>query len=290
MEEATTSSTSSTIMAALSTLSPTTVSNLTHSIISATNHRTHRLALLLSSPTLFSLTLHHLHTLSLHQKTLLIARHLLSSLHTLTRHAAMPPPLSTSMRQRDLDAVLLLLLFCETHNHNPELLEDSFSEWRVNLRRAFREKILAAVSFCGGFGLPSIGECNGTILIPYVETVVRCMGLVGSMGCCVGRGNNKEEVEVAAAAAAVVALPAVEVAVGGKECVICKEEMRVGRDVCELPCQHLFHWMCILPWLGKRNTCPCCRLRLPSDDVFGEIQRLWGVLVKIAKEFKKAGY
>lgn len=97
---------------------------------------------------------------------------------------------------------------------------------------------------------------------------------------CGGGGGGKEFGEVAASAAAVVALPAVEVAVGGRECVICKEEMRVGRDVCELPCQHLFHWMCILPWLGKRNTCPCCRFRLPSDDVFGEIQRLWEVLVK----------
>ncbi|XP_016186530.1 E3 ubiquitin-protein ligase SGR9, amyloplastic [Arachis ipaensis] len=187
MEEATTSSTSSTIMAALSTLSPTTVSNLTHSIISATNHRTHRLALLLSSPTLFSLTLHHLHTLSLHQKTLLIARHLLSSLHTLTRHAAMPPPLSTSMRQRDLDAVLLLLLFCETHNHNPELLEDSFSEWRVNLRRAFREKILAAVSFCGGFGLPSIAKKR----CAWGGTSASCHVSICFIGCAFCRGLER---------------------------------------------------------------------------------------------------
>ena len=125
-----------------------------------------------------------------------------------------------------------------------------------------------------------LGECKGTVLIPYVEMVGRCMRLVGSLGC-VGGGEDKEVGEVAAAAAAVVALPAVEVAVGGRECVICKEEMRVGRDVCELPCQHLFHWMCILPWLRKRNTCPCCRFRLPSDDVVGEIQRLWEVLVKM---------
>ena len=109
------------------------------------------------------------------------------------------------------------------------------------------------------------------------------MRLVGSLGC-VGGGEDKEVGEVAAVAEAVVALPAVEVAVGGRECVICKEEMRVGRDVCELPCQHLFHWMCILPWLRKRNTCPCCRFRLPSDDVVGEIQRLWEVLVKMGEK------
>lgn len=114
-------------------------------------------------------------------------------------------------------------------------------------------------------------------MIPFVETVSRCWRLVGALDC----GGGKEAAEVAASAATVVALPSVEVRHDGRECVICKEEMGIGRDVCELPCQHLFHWMCILPWLGKRNTCPCCRFRLPSDDVFGEIQRLWEVLVKM---------
>ncbi|KAK8491695.1 hypothetical protein V6N13_030114 [Hibiscus sabdariffa] len=92
--------------------------------------------------------------------------------------------------------------------------------------------------------------------------------------------GEKERKEVAASPAEVVALPSVEVRGGGVECVICKEEMREGREVCKFPCQHLFHWVCILPWLKKRNTCPCCRFQLPCDDIFGEIQRLWGVLVK----------
>lgn len=126
----------------------------------------------------------------------------------------------------------------------------------------------------------SYAPVGAVAIIPFVETVVRCWRLVGALDC----GGGKEVGEVAASAAMVVALPSVEVRVGGGECVICKEEMRIGRDVCVLPCQHLFHWMCILPWLGKRNTCPCCRFRLPSDDVFGEIQRLWEVLVKMGSK------
>ncbi|XP_027366208.1 E3 ubiquitin-protein ligase SGR9, amyloplastic [Abrus precatorius] len=279
MEETTT-----TIMAALSTLTPSKFSDLTHSILSATHHHNHRLSTLLSSPTLFSLTLHHLHSLSLPQKTLLIARHLLSCLHHLTRHIQphsatsppLPPPLSTAIRQRELDAVLLLLLLCETHNHTPEALDAPFCDWRGKLINLFTETLLTLS--CSP-SAPPLGACEGTILIPFVETVSRCWRLVGSLGC--GGGEGKEVREVAASAATVVALPAMEVMVGGRECVICKEEMKIGRDVCELPCQHLFHWMCILPWLGKRNTCPCCRFRLPSDDVFGEIQRLWEVLVKM---------
>ncbi|KAJ6969369.1 hypothetical protein NC653_037130 [Populus alba x Populus x berolinensis] len=42
-------------------------------------------------------------------------------------------------------------------------------------------------------------------------------------GCTVGEGR-----ELAAAPAAVVALPAVEVRGGGEECVICREEMSEG--------------------------------------------------------------
>lgn len=94
-------------------------------------------------------------------------------------------------------------------------------------------------------------------------------------------GFGAEEKKVAASPAAVAALPAVEMKGGvDVECVICKEVMREGRDACELPCQHSFHWTCILPWLKKRNTCPCCRFELPSGDVYSEIERLWSVLVK----------
>ncbi|KAK4281417.1 hypothetical protein QN277_012911 [Acacia crassicarpa] len=259
-----------TILAALSALPPSHLSDLTYSIASIVHHHNLRLASVLSSQSLFSLTLHYIHSLSLPQKSLLIARHLLSSLHTLTRHfEPPPPPLSTVMRQRDLDAVLLLLLFCDAHQHHPQVLEVPVRYWRRNLRTLFADKLL-------GISSTPIGECSAAILIPYIEMVIRWWRLVGSIGC----GGEKGGGEVAASRAAVVALPRVEVRAGGRECVICKEEMRVGRDVCELPCQHVFHWNCILPWLSKRNTCPCCRFRLPSDDVLGEIQRLWEVLVK----------
>ncbi|KAG7964644.1 hypothetical protein I3843_09G181100 [Carya illinoinensis] len=262
-----------TIMAALSTLSPPQLSDLTLSIFSDINRHHYRLLSLLSSPALFSLTLHHLHSLSLQHKALLIARHLLSALRRLTLHLhpkpPPPPPLpSITIKQRDLDAVLLLLLLCEIRQHNPEALETSPTKWRAAASKLWSGAMLT---------LSGIGFYNGSVLIPYVEMVTRCWKFVGEMGHCGGDGDGK----VAASPAAVVALPSVGVRGRGVECVICKEEMREGRDVCELPCEHLFHWMCILPWLRKSNTCPCCRFPLPTDDVFGEIQRLWELLVKI---------
>ncbi|GKV05727.1 hypothetical protein SLEP1_g17701 [Rubroshorea leprosula] len=257
------------IIAALSSLSLPHLSDLTHSLLSFTLHHRRRLSRLLSSPTLFFLTLQHLHSLSLPNKTLLIARHLLSSLHLITRHFQPPPPHpSTTINHRDLDAVLLLLLLCETHQHDPKALEQPYTEWRPILSKFYSDTMLT-IGCTGG------GTCDGAVLLPFIEMVSRCRKFIGVMGC-----DGNEGRELAASPAAVVALPAVEVSGGGVECVICKEEMREGRDACELPCQHLFHWICILPWLKKRNTCPCCRFELPSDDVYGEIERLWDVLAK----------
>ncbi|CAA7021189.1 unnamed protein product [Microthlaspi erraticum] len=265
------------IMASLSTLSPSHLSNITHSVLSLTHHHRRRLAAVLSSPTLFSLTLRHLLSLSLPQKTLLIATHLLSLLRPLLLHRN-NHSLSFSasaMKLRDLDAVVLLLFLCETHQLDPDVLEASADNWREILGNMCADTMLSNIS--------GLWTCDAGILMPFIETLVRCKRFVDIMGGYnhLRRGGEKESCEIPAARAAVVALRAVEVFDAGEvECVICKEEMSEGRDVCEMPCQHLFHWKCILPWLSKKNTCPSCRFQLPTDDVFSEIQRLWEVLVK----------
>ncbi|XP_010423832.1 PREDICTED: E3 ubiquitin-protein ligase SGR9, amyloplastic-like [Camelina sativa] len=263
------------IMASLSTLSPSHLTNLTHSILSISHHHRRRLAAVLSSPTLFSLTLRHLLSLSLPDKTHLIANHLISLLHPLLinrKHHSL-----TNMKLRDLDAVVLLLFLCETHQLDPDVLETSADNWREILGNMCSDTMLSNNS--------GLWTCDAGILMPYIETLVRCKRFVDIMGGYnhPRRGDQKQGYEVPAARAAVLALRAVEVFKGAGEeveCVICKEEMSEGRDVCEMPCQHSFHWKCILPWLSKKNTCPSCRFQLPTDDVFSEIQRLWEILVK----------
>lgn len=72
-----------------------------------------------------------------------------------------------------------------------------------------------------------------------------------------------------AAKSAVEALPTVEVKSTYMEvCAICKDKVFNNEKeiVKQLPCGHMYHEDCIVPWLGSRNTCPVCRYELPTDD------------------------
>ena len=56
-------------------------------------------------------------------------------------------------------------------------------------------------------------------------------------------------------------------------CAICKDNFEINQNLIYLPCKHLFHDECILPWLKERNSCPTCRHELPTDDNEYEIRK-----------------
>jgi len=84
-----------------------------------------------------------------------------------------------------------------------------------------------------------------------------------------GRSENPP-----ASKAAIESMPTVQIAesqvVTETHCAVCKEAFELGALAREMPCKHLYHSDCILPWLSMRNSCPVCRHELPSEQSSSE--------------------
>ena len=55
-------------------------------------------------------------------------------------------------------------------------------------------------------------------------------------------------------------------------CIICREEM-LAPTTKKLPCNHIFHKICLRSWFQRQQTCPTCRLDVLRAPVQGGLQR-----------------
>eukprot|EP01018_Ginkgo_biloba_P005942 Gb_41745 [translate_table: standard] len=53
------------------------------------------------------------------------------------------------------------------------------------------------------------------------------------------------------------------------QCAVCKDEFELGCEVRQMPCKHMYHSDCILPWLAQHSTCPVCRFEMPAEEETG---------------------
>lgn len=69
---------------------------------------------------------------------------------------------------------------------------------------------------------------------------------------------------------AIRALPTVQISArhlnGEGKCSVCQEKFQLRAGARQMPCDHIFHPDCIVPWLERHNTCPVCRFQLPTGS------------------------
>ncbi|PKA51971.1 E3 ubiquitin-protein ligase RING1 [Apostasia shenzhenica] len=82
-------------------------------------------------------------------------------------------------------------------------------------------------------------------------------------------GGGRSYENTPASKAAIESLPTITITSAhiamDSHCAVCTEAFDLGAEAREMPCKHIFHEDCILPWLSLRNSCPVCRHELPTD-------------------------
>ena len=49
-------------------------------------------------------------------------------------------------------------------------------------------------------------------------------------------------------------------------CCVCLDDFEMGTVGKQMPCKHIFHSDCLLPWLQLHSSCPVCRYQLPTSE------------------------
>ncbi|OAY63929.1 probable E3 ubiquitin-protein ligase RHC2A [Ananas comosus] len=117
-----------------------------------------------------------------------------------------------------------------------------------------------------GSGLRPVPESMSDFLMGSgFERLLDQLAQIEINGLGAGRGCEHPP----ASKAAIESMPTIEICAAhvgtDAHCAVCKEAFELGAEAREMPCKHIYHQGCILPWLALRNSCPVCRHEMPSD-------------------------
>lgn len=113
------------------------------------------------------------------------------------------------------------------------------------------------------------GEGLGSIRVLDVRDIFMGSGLDAFIQR-LGEGDGGRYGSAPASKAGVEAMPVLKFAKDSAEgddihCAVCKEAFEMGGEVRQMPCEHIYHSDCILPWLALHSTCPICRREMPAE-------------------------
>ncbi|KAL1554734.1 hypothetical protein AAHA92_15262 [Salvia divinorum] len=90
---------------------------------------------------------------------------------------------------------------------------------------------------------------------------------------------SEQAVRKPAPKSAINALPRVKVSKehihADSTCAVCKERFELGSQARKLPCKHIYHSDCIVPWLQRHSSCPICCLPITRDNGKLVTRRRW---------------
>ncbi|VFQ88481.1 unnamed protein product [Cuscuta campestris] len=119
--------------------------------------------------------------------------------------------------------------------------------WRANFRPPAKGELIFGLGYRSGTGAAGIQ--------PLIESMA----------------DDISEGPAPVAEFIIGAIPAIKILkshlVESQECNICKTEFEVGEEARELPCEHIYHSDCIVPWLRLHNSCPVCRKNVAGRRV-----------------------
>ncbi|KAI3826898.1 hypothetical protein L1987_00958 [Smallanthus sonchifolius] len=164
------------------------------------------------------------------------------------------------------------IIFNTSSNPNPNP-SNNHDDSNQLLFPSFLDPSLPAADYADGFHFPSVAPSDG-IDNPYFHRVIN--HLFNSDYHNPSAGATTSRLHSPAAKSAIESIPTVKITTAFLEidpvviCAVCKDQFVIDDETKELPCKHMYHPDCIIPWLSQRNSCPVCRFQLPTDPVDGD--------------------